>query len=102
MKFASKKEVRDRLKEFDAPDFADYIDPDTIDKINAAKKPPRQPKKKSEKTEEQQREDVRKENQARIQKMKELYGMFVKMQQDQGQQVDDTLEPNSGTNTQLQ
>ena len=41
MKFASKKEVRDRLKEFDAPDFADYIDPDTLDKIHAAKKPPR-------------------------------------------------------------
>lgn len=41
MKFASKKEVRDRLKEFDAPALSNYIDPDTIDKINAAKKPPR-------------------------------------------------------------
>lgn len=40
LKFASKKEVRDRLKEFDAPDIANYIDPDTIDKINAAKRPP--------------------------------------------------------------
>jgi len=33
--------VRDRLKEFDAPDLANYIDPDTIDKINAAHKDPR-------------------------------------------------------------
>jgi hypothetical protein len=41
LKFASKKEVRDRLKEFDAPAVSNYIDPDTIDKINAAKKPPR-------------------------------------------------------------
>jgi hypothetical protein len=40
LKFASKKEVRDRLREFDAPDIANYIDPDTIDKINAAKRPP--------------------------------------------------------------
>ena len=36
LKFASKKEVRDRLKEFDAPSLTNYIDPDTIDKINAA------------------------------------------------------------------
>lgn len=37
-------------------------------------------------------------NAERINKMKELYGMFVKMQQDQGQQLngDDTLEPTSG------
>ena len=40
MKFASKKEIRDRLKEFDAPNLANYIDPDTIDKINASHKPP--------------------------------------------------------------
>jgi hypothetical protein len=40
LKFASKKEVRDRLKEFDAPDVAKFIDPDTIDKIVAARKPP--------------------------------------------------------------
>jgi hypothetical protein len=41
LKFASKKEVRDRLKEFDAPALSNYIDPETIDKIMAAKKPPR-------------------------------------------------------------
>jgi len=32
--------VRDRLKEFDAPNVADYIDPDTIDRIVNARKPP--------------------------------------------------------------
>ena len=49
MKFASKKEVRDRLKEFDAPDVRDFIDPDTIDKINNTHKlPPHlRPKKES-------------------------------------------------------
>ena len=40
LKFAQKKEIRDRLKEFDAPSVHNYIDPDTIDKIHAAKKPP--------------------------------------------------------------
>lgn len=40
LKFASKKEVKDRLKEFDAPDLANYIDPDTIDRINKSHKTP--------------------------------------------------------------
>ena len=40
LKFASKKEIRDRMKEFDAPNVADFIDPDTIDKINASHKAP--------------------------------------------------------------
>lgn len=40
LKFAQKKEVRDRLKEFDAPNIANYIDPDTIDKINKTHKTP--------------------------------------------------------------
>jgi len=38
MKFASKKEVRDRLKEFEAPNLANFVDPDTFDKINQSKK----------------------------------------------------------------
>lgn len=33
LKFASKKEIRDRLKEFDPPSMENYIDPDVIDKI---------------------------------------------------------------------
>lgn len=40
MKFAQKKEVKDRLKEFDAPDVANYIDPDTIDRILKTHKEP--------------------------------------------------------------
>lgn len=40
MKFASKKEIKDRLKEFDPPSLENYIDPDVIDKIRAASKPP--------------------------------------------------------------
>lgn len=40
MKFASKKEVKDRLKELDPPPLENYIDPDVIDKIRAASKPP--------------------------------------------------------------
>jgi hypothetical protein len=41
LKFASKKEVRDRLKELDPPPVENYIDPDVIDKIRAASKPPK-------------------------------------------------------------
>ena len=40
MKFASKKEIKDRLKEFDPPSLENYIDPDVIDKIRAASNPP--------------------------------------------------------------
>jgi hypothetical protein len=40
LKFASKKEVKDRLKELDPPPLENYIDPDVIDKIRAASKPP--------------------------------------------------------------
>ena len=82
MKFAQKKEIRDRLKEFDAPNAADYIDPDTIDKIMASHKTPiikKGGKKKEKKTD----EEVLKENKERIRKMKELYGMFVAVQNEQ-------------------
>ena len=41
MKFASKKEVRDRLKEFDPPPVTNYIDPDVVDKIKGAARPPK-------------------------------------------------------------
>ena len=67
MKFAQKKEVRDRLKEFDAPDLANYIDPDTIDKINAAKKPPLHVKNKNNKKKEKDRDpNVPEEHKLRI------------------------------------
>jgi len=45
LKFAQKKEVRDRLKEFDAPSLNKFIDPDTLDKIEAARKPMGRPPK---------------------------------------------------------
>jgi hypothetical protein len=82
LKFASKKEIRDRLKEFDAPSLSNYIDPDTIDKINAAKKPPMHNRGKSgHKTGKKKvfDQDAVEENKARILKMRELYGLFVKM-----------------------
>ena len=40
LKFASKLEVKERLKEFDPPPLQNYIDPDVIDKIRGAHKPP--------------------------------------------------------------
>jgi hypothetical protein len=40
LKFASKKEIKDRLKELDPPPLENYIDPDVIDKIRAASKHP--------------------------------------------------------------
>ena len=84
LKFASKKEVRDRLKEFDAPNLANFVDPDTFDKINASKKttPFLKGNKKPPRHGEKTSEEVLQENKARIMKMKELYGMFVKMEGD--------------------
>ena len=90
MKFASKKEVRDRLKEFDAPSLSNYIDPDTIDKIQAAKKPPMHTRGKSgHKTGKKKVVDQNavEENKARILKLRELYGLFVKMDQNQNADI---------------
>mmetsp|Transcript_6141 Transcript_6141/g.9863 ORF Transcript_6141/g.9863 Transcript_6141/m.9863 type:complete len:155 (+) Transcript_6141:1039-1503(+) len=78
LQFASKKEVRDRLKEFDAPNLDKYIDPDTVDKIAAARKPPPRPSK--SKGPKHEDKGVQEEHRARIQKMRELYGLFMKME----------------------
>jgi hypothetical protein len=51
--------VRDRLKEFDAPNVANYIDPDTIDRINNARRPPAYSKPKKET---QSKEQILEEN----------------------------------------
>ena len=40
LKFAEKKEVRDRLKELDPPPLSNYVDPGTIESINKARKNP--------------------------------------------------------------
>ena len=63
--------------------MSNYIDPDTIDKIHAAKKPPRG--KSGAKTGKKKVVDQSavEENKARILKLRELYGLFVKMDQNQ-------------------
>lgn len=48
MEFAEKKEIKDRLKEFNPPSMSNYVDPSTIDAINKAKKKPPVPQKKKE------------------------------------------------------
>ena len=41
LKFAERKELKDRLKELDPPPMTNYVDPSTIDNIaKARKKPP--------------------------------------------------------------
>ena len=50
LKFAEKKEVRDRLKEFDPPPMSNYVDVGTIDNIHKSRrkkgngKPPKAPR----------------------------------------------------------
>lgn len=63
--------------------MANYIDADTVDKITAARRPKALAgtiKKTKPKDETQQRKEVQEEHRQRIQKMKELYGMFMKME----------------------
>ena len=79
IKFAEKKELRDRLKELDPPPITNYIDVGTIDSIHGARrkqgtKPPKAPR---------ADENNNQEHLARIQKMKELYGMFCKMEKEE-------------------
>lgn len=73
------------MKEFDAPSLTNYIDPDTIDKIAAARKPQAMAGKmrKAKAKDEPSRTEVQEEHRQRIQKMKELYGMFMKMEKDE-------------------
>jgi len=40
LQFAEKKEVRDRLREFDPPTMSNYVDPATIDAITGARRDP--------------------------------------------------------------
>lgn len=81
IKFAEKKELQDRLKELDPPPMSNYIDVETIDNIQKTRRkrvgsrhgrPPKAPR---------EDDECKKEHQARIQKMKELYGMFINMEQ---------------------
>ena len=73
LKFAERKEIKDRLKELEPPPVSNYIDPTTVDNITKHRsKPPKIPK-----TTKNQDDNVAKANKERIQKMKEMYSMFV-------------------------
>jgi hypothetical protein len=80
LKFASKKEIKDRLKEFDPPSLENYIDPDVIDKIRAASKPP-QVARKTIIEKGKQEISAKEENRLRIEKMKKLYGLYKQFQE---------------------
>ena len=76
LKFAEKKEVRDRLKELDPPPISNFIDPETIESIAKARKRPPLPGK-------AKKEEVPGEaHRQRIQQMRELYGLFLKMEEE--------------------
>ncbi len=75
LKFASKKEVKDRLKELDPPPIENYIDPDVIDKIRAASKPPMVNRKQITNGQKGGL-TAKEENKIRIDKMRELYGLY--------------------------
>ena len=78
--------MRDRLKELDPPPLTNYLDPATIESINKAKKDPAAIMKvnlKNKKSEQQERDAAKREHAGRIQKMKELYGMFLQMENEE-------------------
>ena len=84
LKFAEKKELKDRLKELDPPPLSNYVDPATIDSINKARRDPASLVKKSKEpkdstTDEERAKNIEK-NKKRIAKMKDMYSMFIKME----------------------
>eukprot|EP00347_Sterkiella_histriomuscorum_P006673 403351872 len=83
LKFAGKKEIRDRLKELDPPPLENYIDPDVIDKIRAASKPPNVPRKNIIKPGEKGGISAKEENRLRIEKMKQLYGLYKQFEEEE-------------------
>ena len=80
LKFAERKELKDRLKELDPPSYSNYIDTGTIDTILnlRSKRPPSGQRQKA--TKDQKASGT--EHAERIAKMKELYGLFVKMEEE--------------------
>ena len=78
LQFAEKKEIKDRLKELDPPPMSNYVESDTIDNIHKMRrknhsKPPKAPRD----------ENAGSEHVARIAKMKEMYSLFVRMENEQ-------------------
>lgn len=81
LKFAEKKELRDRLKELDPPPISNFVDPSTIESITKARKKPPMPQKPKDQA--APGEDHKK----RIQQMRELYGLFLKMEEETDQKL---------------
>jgi hypothetical protein len=59
LKFAEKKEIRDRLKEFDPPSLTNYLDPETIENITKMRKKPPLPTKMKSKQDDHSGEEHR-------------------------------------------
>jgi hypothetical protein len=93
LKFASKLEIKERLKELDPPPLENYIDPDVIDKIRAASKPPTIKRKQiTDKTKDQL--SAKEENRLRIEKMKKLYGLYKQFQEEEEKENEDKEKEN--------
>lgn len=43
LKFADRKQLKERLKDFDAPNVQEYVDPEIVEKIAKNRRPPKQP-----------------------------------------------------------
>ena len=69
------------LKEFDPPALENYIDPDVIDKICAASKPPQVLRKTIVEKGKGVELSAKEENRLRIEKMKKLYGLYKQFQE---------------------
>ncbi len=94
LKFAEKKELKDRLKELDPPPVSNYVEPATLDNIINKRQKHRPPSGKHISVQ------VQSEHLERIAKMKELYGLFVKMEENQAMtpsQVISTAYKNEST-----
>ena len=63
------------MKDFDPPALENFIDPDVIDKIKAASKPPNV-KRKDILQQKTKGLSAKEENKIRIEKMRELYGLY--------------------------
>ena len=94
LKFAEKKEVRDRLKELDPPPLSNYVDPGTIESINKARKNPANLVKKSNGTKDPELEKKQNldNNKKRIAKMKKMYSMFLKMEKNENGEESSNME----------
>lgn len=77
VKFATKKEIKDRLKEVDPPPVEHYVDGDVVYKIKemGQGRPPRIIKKPLV-----SKHEIKKQNKERVNKMREVYGLQANQQ----------------------